>query len=164
MKGRKPKSRKLKLIEGNPGKKPIKKRSISETDERVTMPRGLSPEAKKFWKELAPKLKKRGLLTPLDQAAFTALCVSYTRMMETSEILRKEGETITDNRGVQRRNPVATIYSQASAQFKSWCEMFGLSPLARERISIPEAPQMSFREQLATSYREPEGELDNEEF
>jgi len=160
MKGRKPKPRKLKLIEGNPGKRPIKKPSISETDDHVTMPRFLGAEAKKLWKELAPELKKRGLLTALDRAAFSGLCASYGHMVEMERIIQKEGSTIVDNRGVTRKHPAVTILNQFFSLFKSFSEMFGLSPLARERISIPEPQKMSFRE-LLKSRRE--AELDNEE-
>ena len=151
MKGRKPKSPHLKIVEGNPGR-PIKKRSISETD-RVIMPRFLGAEARKLWKELAPQLKKLGLLTALDGTAFTGLCVSYGRIVEMERIIQKEGSTIVDNRGVTRKHPAGTILNQSFSLFKSFSEMFGLSPLARQRLIIPEAPQMSLRERL-----------DNEEF
>ena len=69
MRGRKPKPTALKLIEGNPGRRPIRGSNRGRRGVQPTCPAHLSPTAKAEWKRLAQTLNVIGLLTQVDRAA-----------------------------------------------------------------------------------------------
>jgi phage terminase small subunit len=62
MRGRKPKPTALKLIEGNPGKRPITGSEPKPPSTLPTCPSHLSASAKAEWKRLAHTLNTIGLL------------------------------------------------------------------------------------------------------
>ena len=74
MRGRKPKPTRLKLIEGNPGRRPIRGDEPQPPASQPTCPAHLSPTAKAEWKRLAQSLNAIGLLTQVDRAALAAYC------------------------------------------------------------------------------------------
>ena len=74
MRGRKPKPTALKLIEGNPGKRPINGHEPKPPASKPTCPSHLSPTAKAEWKRLAEALHRIGLLTQADRTALAAYC------------------------------------------------------------------------------------------
>jgi len=90
--GRKPKPTKLKIIEGNPGKRPLNENEPIPQSIAPECPDWLSDDAKKEWKRLAPELERLGLLTVLDMAAFAGYCQSYAKlkksMLKTYKSLR----------------------------------------------------------------------------
>ena len=73
MRGRKPKPTRLKLLEGNPGKRRINGQEPQPPWTLPSCPAHLSPSAKAEWKRLAKTLNAVGLLTQVDRAALAAL-------------------------------------------------------------------------------------------
>ena len=78
--GRKPKPTVLKILEGNPGKRPINENEPIPPKGTVKCPTWLEPEAKKEWKRLAPSLEAMGVLTQADLTAFAGYCQAFSRM------------------------------------------------------------------------------------
>ena len=68
--GRKPKPTALKILEGNPGKRPINGSEPVPPKGGLKCPTWLLPEAKKEWKRLASSLEVMGVLTMADLTAF----------------------------------------------------------------------------------------------
>ena len=64
MRGRKPKPTSLKIIQGNPGKRPIRGHEPQPPRSQPTCPAHLSPTAKAEWKRLAQSLNKIGAADP----------------------------------------------------------------------------------------------------
>ena len=87
MRGRKPKPTALKLIDGNPGKRPIVGHEPRPPASRPTCPAHLSASAKAEWKRLAGALNRIGLLTQVDRAALAAYCQAYGRWVEAEKKL-----------------------------------------------------------------------------
>ena len=77
IRGRKPKPTALKLLEGNPGKRPINEHEPIPPKGTVKCPTWLEPEAKKERKRLAPSLEAMGVLTQADLTAFAGYCQAY---------------------------------------------------------------------------------------
>ena len=67
MRGRKPKPTRLKLIEGNPGRRPIRGHEPQPPASQPTCPAHLSPTAKAEWKRLAQSLNAIGLRLCLER-------------------------------------------------------------------------------------------------
>jgi len=76
--GRKPKPTALKVLEGNPGKRPLNENEPVPPKGSIKCPTWLLPEAKKEWKRLAPPLEAMGVLTIADISAFEGYCQAYS--------------------------------------------------------------------------------------
>ena len=75
--GRKPKPTAMKILEGNPGKRPLNVNEPVPPVGNIKCPTWLLPEAKKEWKRLAPSLEAMGVLTMADLTAFEGYCQAY---------------------------------------------------------------------------------------
>ena len=80
MRGRKPKPTRLKLIEGNPGKRATNQHEPRPEPKVPTCPAHLCPAAKAEWKRLAQELFVLGIVTALDRAAASAIPTGLTRL------------------------------------------------------------------------------------
>lgn len=130
-----PKPTALKLVAGNPGKKPLPKNEAKPKIELPTQPRHLSAAAREEWDRLAPVLMRLGLLTRLDRAAFAAYCQAWGRYVEAEEMLSKASALAFTASGYPIINPWATISKQAVEQMTRLLGEFGLTPAARTRIN-----------------------------
>jgi len=148
VRGRPPKPTSLKVIEGNPGKRPL---SANEPKPRPLAPRRpswLNREGKKMWKQLAPELERLGLLTVVDGQAFAAACQSYGVWVECERFFKKKnpdtgrpyGRTYEytnkhgDTNVIER--PEVKIGQKALEAFRAFCSEFGLTPASRTRINV----------------------------
>src|SRR3970040_1699024 len=100
-----PKPERLKVLAGNPGKRPLKKTRSKLDGKGPSCPEWLSPEAKVEWRRLAPELVRRGLLTPLDRAAFAGYCQSYAHWQQCQRVVVREGPLYMAASGRLRGGP-----------------------------------------------------------
>lgn len=102
-------------------------------------PSWLNKEAKKKWKELAPKLEKLGLLTELDGEKFAALCLHWSLMVEAARGVKDRGVLIPSARedGALVKNPSLQILRDNSTAFDRYAAQFGLDPQNRSRLDMP---------------------------
>ena len=133
--GRKPKPTALKLLEGNPGKRPINEHEPIPPKGTVKCPTWLEPEAKKEWKRLAPSLEAMGVLTQADLTAFAGYCQAYARWKEAEEFISKHGAIVKTPSGSWQQVPQVAIAQKYLSIMKSYCQEFGLSPSSRSGIS-----------------------------
>lgn len=143
--GRKPKPTNLKLIDGNPGKRPLNGKEPKPKPVKPTCPTWLNVDAKKMWKCLEKELEKLGLLTNIDGQAFSAACQSYGIWVECERILQEKGRVVSIVRmnkdgnfigEYEQQRPEVSIGNTALKNFKVFCAEFGLTPSSRSSISI----------------------------
>jgi len=128
----------LKLVQGNPSKRPLNTREPQPEKATLKKPRGLSKEAARHWKSLAEQLIESGILTEIDKPALMMLCEAWARWINTQEILRTQPLVIKTSKGYPIQNPYISIGNKAFEQVhKMFCE-FGMTPAARSRIELPE--------------------------
>ena len=144
MKGRKPKPTELKLIEGNPGKRPLPENEPKPEPIAPKCPTWLHKDAKKEWKRIAPQLERLGLLTQVDMAALAGYCESWAQYKRSIEFIHKHGEVypIKDDEGrvkYLQQVPQVSIANKALQQVRAFCAEFGLTPSARGRMVVPGA-------------------------
>ena len=153
-KGRKPKPSALKLVTGNPGKRPMNK---AEAKVRLSMPAPppfLSDDAKVEWGRVVGTLYNAGLMTELDRAALAAYCQAYGRwaqaeraIVEAAERAIAEAEendlpvpiapgltTVTSNGNVIN-SPLVGIANKAHADVMRYAVEFGMTPSSRSRVT-----------------------------
>ena len=135
MRGRRPKPTLLKVISGNPGKRPLNSREPRPAIALPTCPAHLNPSAKAEWKRLARELHHIGILSNLDRAAFAAYCQAYGRWVEAEKKLKETPAILKMPSGYLQQNPWLTIATkQLELLHRFSCEL-GLSPASRSRVT-----------------------------
>jgi len=136
MRGRKRKPTVLKLIEGNPGKRPLNGREPRPPRSLPTCPAHLSPTAKTEWKRLARALNEIGLLTQIDRTALAAYCQAYGRWVEAERRLAETPPLLKTPAGYVQASPWLTIANKQLELMARFMVELGLTPSARCRIAV----------------------------
>jgi P27 family predicted phage terminase small subunit len=140
MTGRKPVPTHLKILNGNPGKRPLPANEPKPIPQSPKRPTWLNKEGKRAWGILLPELERLGLMTVVDGQAFAAACQSYGTWAECQKILKETGYTYEYENKNGAVNVIARpeilIGDKALSQFKSFCVEFGLTPSSRSRINL----------------------------
>ncbi|MBU5455267.1 phage terminase small subunit P27 family [Caproiciproducens sp. MSJ-32] len=132
--GRKPKPTALKILEGNPGKRPLNEDEPKPEKKAPKCPSWLDAEAKKEWRRMSKQLEAMGILTAIDMAAFAGYCQAYARWKEAEEFITKHGTIIKTPSGYWQQVPQVSIAQTYLKIMNRFCEQFGLTPSARSRI------------------------------
>jgi P27 family predicted phage terminase small subunit len=128
------KPNKLKLVEGNPGKRPIKKQKKIDAN-NLKCPIWLCSEAKEEWKIILRILKKLNLISTLDKAVLAMYCQNYARWKQAEEELNNEKLKTLGQRG-PIINPLVKISQSYQTRLKISIEKLGLSPSDRANLDI----------------------------
>ena len=131
--GRKPIPTKLKLVNGNPGHRPLSENEPQPEPALPTCPSFLSAPAKAEWKRIAPKLRDLGLLTHLDRAALAAYCQAFGRWREAEEGM--SSLLVKTKQGGVIQNPLLGIANRAMEQMNRSLTEFGMTPSSRTRVA-----------------------------
>jgi P27 family predicted phage terminase small subunit len=143
MRGRKPKPSHLKVLEGNPGRRPLNPGEPRPEVKVPTCPHHLCPSAKAEWKRLARQLFALGILTTLDRATLAAYCQSYGRWVEAEQKLKDTPALLKMPSGYVQQNPWLTISSKQLELMHKYMSELGLSPVARTRVDVRRPGQPS---------------------
>ena len=143
-----PKPSALKLLQGNPGKRPVNVREPKPRTDTPRCPSWLDDEAKKCWRELVPELKGMGVLTYIDGNALTAYCDTWSRWKRAVLFLQAKGDvyTIKDEQGKIRyvqQWPQVAIARNLLAVLNRYQQEFGLTPASRTRLVIGDVKSTS---------------------
>lgn len=143
MRGRKPKPTALKLVEGNPGRRPINGREPKPPSTRPTCPAHLSPTAKAEWKRVAGALNRIGLLTQIDRTVLATYCQAYGRWVEAERRLAETPPLLKTPAGYVQVSPWVTISNKQVELMTRLMAELGLTPSARSRLAIqvPNGPK-----------------------
>jgi len=143
----------LKLINGNPGKRPLNLADgVNPEVAAPSIPKHLSPTAVKEWKRITPELLTLGLLAKIDQAALAMYCQTYGRMVELEMAMKRRIEAkVADgvdyydavSRVMEAATPSGFLQQSVQAQLlrslreevNRYLSLFGLSPSARARVT-----------------------------
>jgi P27 family predicted phage terminase small subunit len=145
--GQRPKPAVLKFLEGNRGHKPIKP-EYKPAPLMPPMPNWLSDVAKTEWKRAGKLLFDVGLLHREDHAAFECYCENYATVVKCSNFINKHGGVAQYTMWWYTKAVLPgpprhiDLREKAMTQVRMFCAEFGLSPAARGRIEVPDAPDM----------------------
>ena len=103
--GRKPKPTALKLLQGNPGKRPLNQNEPQPQARLPHAPGHLSDEGKKEWRRAGRFLLTLGLISDLDLAAFAGYCSAYGRWVEAEQALKTYGVMLKSPNGFPVQSP-----------------------------------------------------------
>ena len=91
MRGAKPKPTNLKILQGNPGKRPLNKREPKPKLLIPDVPDHLTQSARDEWDRVSRELYMLGLLSSIDRSALAGYCQAYSRWVDAEEGIRKTG-------------------------------------------------------------------------
>ena len=143
-----PKPTALKLMAGNPGKRPLNKREPRPRRTTPRCPAWLNKNAKTVWRRMVPELRDMGVLTVVDGEALAAFCQTYARWREAEEFLTKHGLVypLRDEKGHVRcmqQFPQVSIARNMLLALKAFYQEFGMTPASRSRIEVPWSMQQN---------------------
>ena len=112
IRGRKPKPTNLKVLEGNPGKRPLPTNEVKPQKKAPRCPQWLEEDAKR-----------------------ECYCQAYARWKEAEEFLSKHGSILKTPNGYLQQVPQVSISQTNLKIMLKFCEQFGLTPSARNRLA-----------------------------
>lgn len=153
--GPKPKPPALKLLQGNPGHRPIpdapklppkapkqpRWSAIFSTEAEPTAEeeaRMVARDAAAEWRAVVPVLDQRGLLATVDRAVLVDYCVCWARLLQCERRLAREGLAVKGQKDNLVKHPQTTVAAQYRAALRNYSARLGLSPTDRGRLALPE--------------------------
>ena len=130
----------LRVLEGNPSKRPLNRQEPQPRARAPKCPDHLDDGAKKEWKRLLPILRRMRLVTEADGIALGNLCQSYSTMAQAQAKLNRTGLLYGKEGQPIRASPLLRIIHECSDRINILCREFGLTPAARSRLQMNSAP------------------------
>lgn len=128
MKGRPPKSSRQRLLEGNPGRRPIPVEPVVPAL-GGGVPTWVPPDARRLWSEFLPRLQTCGFLAEADGPMLFLMCQAWSITMQSLRKLKRQGLTCKG-----RKNPAGQIWRDNANLFLQIASKFGMSPVDRARL------------------------------
>jgi P27 family predicted phage terminase small subunit len=141
MRGRRPKPTRLKMLTGNPGKRPLNDDEPRPDANIPECPPELGPVAQQEWYRLVGELAALRMLTNLDRAALAAYCGAYALWAEATAQIQKYGAMIKSPTGFPIQSPYLAIANRQAEIMMRIASEFGFTPASRSRISAPPVRQ-----------------------
>lgn len=142
-----PKPTALRLIEGNPSRRPFNENEPKPRQVVPSCPKHLTKEAKRQWKKISKTLFRIGVLTEIDGTALSMYCDAWARWVDANEKLQKFGPVFKSPKsGFPILSPYVAVASQAFEQMRRLLCEFGMTPSSRSRISA--SPQVYKKDEM----------------
>lgn len=137
MRGRPPKPTRMKVLTGNPGKRPLTKDEPRPDPIIPDCPPELSPAAQREWVRLVGELSALNMITKLDRAALAAYCGAYAMWAEATLAIQKHGTLVKSPTGYPLQSPYISIVNRQAEIMMRLASEFGFTPASRSRITVP---------------------------
>ena len=134
MRGRKPKPNGLRLIQGNPGKRPINPREPKFMKGVPRCPDYLDACAKEKWKAVVSELAPQGILTKVDGDILAGYCLQYSIHIRASEFVASLSSLTIVNAGRVQLHPLVKAARDALLVMDRLGVEYGITPSSRSRI------------------------------
>lgn len=144
--GPKAKPAALKLLAGNPGKRPVAANNPGRGRVRrgaPDRPPELTGEAAREWDQVAPELEAAGLLAVTDRGILAAYCLAVADMLAARNAINEHGRfvqvPIQSAKGVRLgtrtlEHPAVKLLDRATTRVQRLAADLGLSPAGRCRM------------------------------
>ena len=143
MRGPAPQPTALKLLKGNPGKRPILPDIFTPERESPEPPAHITGRAREHWDYVCEQLNRYGMLARTDMGQLAAMCTAWARYVEAEEMIELAASQAPMSKGwLQKKDgggmtvaPWLRVSRDAIDQYSRLAAKFGLSPVDRMRIS-----------------------------
>jgi P27 family predicted phage terminase small subunit len=133
--GRKPTPTRLRVLRGNPGRRPLNPAEPAPARGVPEPPEWLNLLELEAWDTLTAALEPMGVVTISDGPALTALAVAWADWRQARAVLDLEEHYPEAGDGL-RKHPAAGVASEAWRRVASMLAEFGLTPSARSRLEV----------------------------
>lgn len=143
--GPKPKPTRRKLLEGNPGRRPLNTQEPTPPPADATFdapPPELTGHADAIaeWTRIVPMLREARVITHAERGPLIALCLEWARYLHATREVAAKGMVVAAPSGYPVQNPYISIATKALAGCaKLWPEL-GLTPSSRARLTTTGGP------------------------
>jgi P27 family predicted phage terminase small subunit len=134
--GRRPKPTIIKILNGNPGKRPLNDAEPEVVAHIPDVPYHLDDVATAEWQRVTAELHAMGMLGDIDRAALAAYCVAWSRWVQAEQQIADEGYVLTGREGGTYQNPMLAVANKAMEQMCKYAVEFGMTPSSRTRIKV----------------------------
>ena len=137
LRGPAPKPTAIRILEGNPSRRPLPTNEPKPPPAIPKPPVHLSTEARREWRRVTIELDRLSMITHVDRALLAVYCESWATWQELRLWLREHKRTYKTPTGEWKTRPEANLLYRAERQIISMANHFGLSPAARSRLTAP---------------------------
>lgn len=137
MRGRKPTPLHLRLVEGNPQRRPIPKAKAPPrgADQGPRMPKGTRKEVAAIWRRMVRSIP-HGLLISVDGEMLYQWCLARSLFEEAERKLAASSMLIKTPNGMPAQSPYLSIINRQQEIMKSLASELGFTPVARARLGV----------------------------
>ena len=143
MRGAKPTPTKLKILRGNPGRRPLNDQEPSPETKIPEAPEHLTVAARQEWDRISKALYDLGIISEIDRTALAAYCQLYGRWTDAEEAIKKSGMIIKTINGNVIQSPMVGIANRSLELMKQYLVEFGMTPSSRTRVKVSDKPKKS---------------------
>jgi P27 family predicted phage terminase small subunit len=137
MNGRKPKPTHLKIINGNPGKRPLNKAEPTFSRDLPEPPKWLPAGAKEYFVTVRNRIADMGYASASHTEALTLLASRLYQVEQCMIELEENGPVSVSDTNVAKTSPAALVLHTAAVHAQSLLVEFGLTPSSASRIIVP---------------------------
>lgn len=154
---RQPEPTEIRVLKGNPGKRPLNKREPRPDKGTHEPPAWLTgAEPRKFWRHWRPMLDRLKVFTEADEQSLAELCREMARYVQANRVLDKSGLTyeMTTKAGdvIPIARPEIAISNSSLANVVKLSDRFGLNPSTRSRLKVEAEPPEDPLERLRSRH------------
>ena len=155
--GKKPKPTRMKVLNGNPGRRPLPKDEPRPAPGAPPPPDWLDPLARQEWDRVVPRLEAIGLLTQVDGFVLEAYCTCYAHWVELEQAIAKIGPVYqpSNKKGSKylQQVPHVSIAQKYLDEARAFAAELGLSPSSRARLGCPRTESSEANDRLEDWFR-----------
>jgi P27 family predicted phage terminase small subunit len=143
LRGRKPKTAAEKLIEGNPGRRPITTMVPPPRQGEMICPRSVAdnPRALAYW-DMYLANAAPGHLAPIDAPLIARMCICWAIADQAYEDMEKTGMLVkAPNTGLPIQSPYMAIVNRQTEIGRKLCAELCLPPAQRNRMGLHNAEE-----------------------
>ena len=129
----------LRLVRGNPSKRPINKKAPKPPSRVPPVPKHFTKQGKYWFKRVGAALAAMGVMSSMDAKALELLIEAYTEYRQHCDTLDKSGYTYTtksEGGTLIKAHPVAAMKADAWKRIRAMLGEFGMTPAARSKVTI----------------------------
>ncbi len=145
LRGKPPTPTAIRVMEGNPSRRPLPVNEPRPKTAEPEMPGHLDREARRQWKRLVPILLSMGVMTVADGIALGNLCMAYSMLLKAYKDMQaatkggSSGLLMKTPSGYVQQSPLIGIINNQIDIVNRLSQQFGLTPASRTRLaSAPE--------------------------
>ncbi|HDU8570086.1 TPA: phage terminase small subunit P27 family [Morganella morganii] len=129
----------LRLVRGNPSKRPVNKKEPKPPSGVPPTPKHFTRQGKYWFKRIGEELDAMGVMSSMDAKALELLIEAYTEYRQHCDTLDEQGYTYTtESEGgtLIKAHPVAAMKANAWKRIRAMLGEFGMTPASRSKVTI----------------------------